>query len=149
MSPGFITNSATISDPDHLFSQCKSCTLSRRELRCLTPSGEKIQLLLCDLGVSGTTGMQFETESASVDLARSQLNKTPNGWIERTACKVTGQPEDVAVGVWIGGIGVEAHHPDGMRGDKSVGGMPMTSDFHKSGDRRFRLALPWFSGLSP
>ena len=43
--------------------------------------------------MSGSTRMQFETERAAADLASSQLDKIANGWIERTAGKVTGQPE--------------------------------------------------------
>ena len=98
--------------------------------------------------MSGSTGMQIETEGAAVDLACSQLDKTANGWIERTACNVARQPRGVAVGVWIGAIGVEAHHPDGMPGDKSVGGMPMTSRLPTgNGNRRFRARLLWLPGL--
>lgn len=121
-SPGFIIDSAPIADPDHLFNEPKSCSLSRREIGYFTPTSEQIPLSLCGLGVSGSTRMQFETEGAAVDLACSQLDKIANGWIERTAGKVTGQPEGMAVGVWIGGIGVETHDPDGRPGtNRKVG----------------------------
>ncbi len=73
--------------------------------------------------------MQLETEGAAVDLACSQLDQIANGWIERTAGKVTGQPEGMAVGVWIGGIGVETHYPDGRSGARRKSGMPRTTSF--------------------
>jgi hypothetical protein len=66
--------------------------------------------------------MQFETEGASVDLACSNLDQTPNVRIERTACQVTGQAEGMTIGVRISGIEVEAHLSDGMPTGRLIGG---------------------------
>jgi hypothetical protein len=57
---------------------------------------------------------------------------------------MTAQPEGMAVGVWISGIGVEAHSPDGRPGGKSAGGMPMTSGLATGTDNaRYRMGSSW------